>query len=265
MAAQGNPAVLSRRRLVIITGPFGSGKTEIALGYALASAAAGRATALVDLDIVNPYFRAQDHRAELERGGVRVVCPEEPLSRYELPALSPQVRPVLAGRWRSRPIRQAQGRPGCEIHHLAGETCPEPAERTPAPPYHVVADVGGDPVGARILGSFRSQLDPGALELWLVINPWRPAAVEGELPALLRDIQREAGLDAGAVISNPNLGAETTPQDIREGHARVAAFATQMSKPVRFLAVDERLAKEVADPGIPVWPLRLRVRPPWGE
>jgi len=230
MAAHRNPAVLWRRRLVIITGPFGSGKTEIALGYALASAAAGRATALVDLDIVNPYFRAQDHRAELERGGVRVVCPEEPLSRYELPALSPEVRSVLA-----------------------------------AASLHVVVDVGGDPVGARVLGSFRPQLDPASLELWLVINPWRPAAVEGELPQLLRDIQREAGLDAGVVISNPNLGAETTPQDIGEGHARVAAFAREMSKPVRFLAVDERLVGEVADPGIPVWPLRLRVRPPWDE
>jgi hypothetical protein len=221
---------LSPRRLVIITGPFGSGKTEVAISYALASAAVGRRTALADLDVVNPYFRAQDHRAALERGGVRVVAPEEPFTRYEVPALSPELRAVM----------------------------------TEASLY-TVADVGGDPVGARILGMFRPYLKRDELELWLVINPWRPAAVEGELTELLGAIQREAGLDADALISSPNLGHETTAQDVRDGQRQVAVYARELELPIRFVAVDERLAPEMSDLGAPLWPMRLRVRFPWEE
>jgi len=228
MTARIRRAKLSPRRLIIITGPFGSGKTELALSYALASAAAGRATALADLDIVNPYFRAQDHRAELERGGVLVAAPEEPLSHYELPALPPELRSVL----------------------------------TEASVY-TIADVGGDPVGARLLGSFRPYLNRDDLELWLVINPWRPAAVEGELSPLVAEIQREAGIDADAIISSPNMGHETTAPDVREGHERVVGYAADFGLPIRFLAVDERLAGQVADLDAPLWPIKLRVRHPW--
>jgi len=230
MTARIQRARLSRRRLIIITGPFGSGKTELALSYALASAASGRATALADLDIVNPYFRAQDHREELERAGVRVAAPNEPLSRYELPALPPELRAALT-----------------------------------EPSLYTIADVGGDPVGARILGSFRPYLNRDDLELWLVINPWRPAAVEGELEQVIAGIQREAGLGADAIISSPNMGHETTVRDVREGHRRVQEYARDLGLCIRFLAVDERLAAQVADLGIPRWPMSLRVRPPWEE
>ena len=223
-------ASLSPCRLIIITGPFGSGKTEVALSYALASAAAKRPTALADLDIVNPYFRAQDHRAELERAGVRLAAPEEEMSHYELPALSPELRAVMTD-----------------------------------PSLYAIADVGGDPVGARVLGAFRPDLDRDERELWLVVNPWRPRAVHGDLPQLLADIQREAGLDADAIVSCPNLGHETAMVDVREGHRRVAAYAREAGLPIHFLAVDERLAGDVADLGVPLWPLRLRVRLPWEE
>jgi hypothetical protein len=223
-------SLLSPCRLIIITGPFGSGKTEVALSYALASAGAGRPTALGDLDIVNPYFRAQDHRAELERAGVRVAAPEEEMSHCELPALSPELRAVMTD-----------------------------------PSLYAVADVGGDPVGARVLGAFRPYLDRDELELWLVVNPWRPRAVHGDLPQLLTDIQREAGLDANAIISCPNLGHETKAADVREGHRRVIEYARGAGLPIRFLAVDKRLAREVANLGVPLWPMRLRVRLPWEE
>jgi len=230
MAAHVRRAELAARRLIIITGPFGSGKTEVAISYALGSAAAGRATALADLDVVNPYFRAQDHRAALERGGVRVVAPEEPFTRYEVPALSRELRTAMT-----------------------------------EPSLYTVADVGGDPVGARILGIFRPHLKRDELELWLVINPWRPAAVEGELRELLDAIQQEAGLRADAVISSPNLGHETTADDVREGHRQVAAYARELGLPIRFVAVDERLAQEVNDLDAPLWPIMLRVRFPWEE
>jgi hypothetical protein len=223
-------ADLSPCRLIIITGPFGSGKTEVGLSYALASAAAKRPTALADLDIVNPYFRAQDHRAELERAGVRVAAPEEEMSHYELPALSPELRAVMTD-----------------------------------PSLYAIADVGGDPVGARVLGAFRPYLNRDDLELWLVINPWRPRAVHGDLPQLVADIQREAGLDADAIISCPNLGHETGVEEVREGHRRVTAYAHDAGLPIRFLAVDERLVAEVEDLGVPLWPMRLRVRLPWEE
>jgi hypothetical protein len=223
-------APLSPSRLVVIIGPFGSGKTEIALSYALASAAAGRPTSLIDLDIVNPYFRAQDHRDELQRAGVRVVAPEEPMSHYELPALPPDVRSALT-----------------DVSAYA------------------VADVGGDPVGARILGGFRPYLDRRAFALWLVINPWRPPGVEGELEQVVADIQREAGLQADAIISSPNMGRETTACDVRDGHACVVACAQDLNLPIQFLAIEERLAAEVDDLDVPVWPLNLRVRPPWEE
>lgn len=221
-------APLSASRLVVIIGPFGSGKTEVALSYALASADAGRPTALIDLDIVNPYFRAQDHRDELRRAGVRVVAPEEPMSHYELPALPPDVRSALTD----------------------GST-------------YAVADVGGDPVGARILGGFRPYLDRSGFALWLVINPWRPPGVEGELEQVVADIQREAGLQADAIISSPNMGRGTTIRDVREGHARVVVYARDLNLPIQFLAVEERLAGELDDLDVPLWPIRPRVRLPW--
>ena len=52
-------------RLTIVTGHYGTGKTEFSVNLALALAKEGRPVALADLDIVNPYFRSRERRSLL--------------------------------------------------------------------------------------------------------------------------------------------------------------------------------------------------------
>ena len=57
-------------RVSIVTGHYGTGKTELAVNLALALAAEGRRVMLADLDIVNPYFRSRERRPQLEAAGI---------------------------------------------------------------------------------------------------------------------------------------------------------------------------------------------------
>ena len=64
------------RRVMVVTGHYGSGKTEFCVSLALRLAETGFAPyqrlALVDLDIANPYFRSRERRETLEGAGVKV-------------------------------------------------------------------------------------------------------------------------------------------------------------------------------------------------
>ncbi|HPY94550.1 MAG TPA: hypothetical protein PLR12_03915, partial [Clostridia bacterium] len=77
------------KRLFVILGPFGTGKTEISLNLALALAAQGRQAALADLDLVNPYFRSREKEEVLEQAGVRLIAPEGALRHADLPSIPP--------------------------------------------------------------------------------------------------------------------------------------------------------------------------------
>ena len=221
-------------RVRVFVGPYGSGKTEVAVERARAWAAEGRRVAIVDLDLVNPYFRSRELREALQAEGVEVVAPPGELRDADLPIIVPRVRGVLSD-----------------------------PERT------VVIDVGGDDAGARALSQFAPVIERDGYEMYMVVNDRRPwtGSIEG-ITRVMRRVEASARLRVTALVSNPNLGDETTPEVVTAGHELVLAAARELGLPVAFLCVDaalaDRLPAEVTD-GLDIVRLTRQLRPPWYE
>jgi hypothetical protein len=226
-----------RTRICLFVGRFGSGKTEIALNYALWLAEWGRRTEgqaagaevdrasqpsdqtaprrpiLVDLDIVTPYFRSREMAERMAACGVEVVAPAAVAQHLDIPAITPQIAGAL----------QQPDRP-------------------------VVLDAGGDEQGARALGQFSPALTAQGYGMYFVVNPYRPFtdAASGVRRAMTL-IQATSRLQATALVSNPNLMAETTPAHVMRGHAQVEAMAEELGLPVVLVGVDRRLRTSLGE------------------
>ena len=220
-------------RLIIVVGNYGSGKTEVAVNLALVLAGQGATVQLADLDLVNPYFRSREARELLEAQGIRVVMPSPRLASSDLPIVVPEIRGML---------------------------------RPPAGTRSIF-DVGGDEVGARVLGSLSPELAAGSYELWQVINAQRPftADVEGCL-AMQRDIEQASRLRVTGLLANSHLIDETTPETVLAGWRLAQEVAQRSGLPIRAVAMLERLvgAPALADAiDAPVLSLRRTMVPPW--
>jgi len=224
-----NALPLSPHPIVAFTGRFGSGKTEVAIAYALAAREEGRAAAVVDLDIVTPYFRVGDLRSRLAEKGLEVIAPAGALASFELPAVP----------------REAAGA-------LRRENA------------HVILDVGGDPAGARLLGVYATEIAARSYDMWLVVNPFRPAS---DLPQTIADqaqaIEAVSHLRFTGLVANPHLGHLTQVSDIEAGLDQVRRGADRLGLPVVFLAVEAALLDRVPRLDLPVLSLRRLLRCPW--
>ncbi len=235
---------LAKQGVYIITGGYGSGKTEVAINYAAYLAgqdsSSPSSTSLIDLDIVNLYFRSREVRSSFAQRGIRVLSSVEKFEMADVPSLSPAISAALQDRSQA-----------------------------------VVVDVGGDPVGATVLGRYNPYLKQRGYQFFMVVNPYRPFTAKPEdVAALASEIEQASRLRLTALVSNPNLSGETTLEDIRAGHEVVRACAERMGLSIEFLAVMERLAGEItADShgglaegwlgGVPVFPLKLYMQMPW--
>jgi hypothetical protein len=218
------------RRLVALMGELGSGKTEIALHYAQCVAESRRPVAVVDLDVVNPYFRVLDHRLRLEREGLRVIAPASRFAASDTPAIPAEAMAVFQ-----------------------------------EPGWWGIFDVGGGPAGARALGRFAALFGEYADQYagWVVVNARRPTTqTEDDIAAMIRQIEATSSLPATGLVSNTHLCDETTPEHILAGHALISAAGRALGLPVVFLAADRRWADGLPV-DCPVLPLRRRVRLPW--
>lgn len=214
---------------VIFTGAFGSGKTEVAISYALAAARAGENTCIIDFDIVTPYFRVGDYRDQLLEAGLRVVAAEGKLASFELPAISPEI--------------------GGALHDES---------------LHVVIDVGGDPEGARLLGAYEDSIRARRCEFLMVVNPFRPATGSPEaVEQQARAIESACQMRISGLVANPNLGPGTQLEDVMAGLQQVRDTAEDTKLPIVALAVVRALADESALAGLPLLALERAVRLPW--
>lgn len=228
MTGRGAGQFLSPHPVVAFIGPFGTGKTEIAINYGLAALAAERETCLVDLDVVTPYFRVGDYREALAREGLRVIAAPGALASFENPALPPEIGEAIEKR---------------EVH--------------------TVLDVGGDTVGAQLLGTYAHQIAAGEYDLLTTVNPFRPDASGQGLAEQRRVIEEMTGLQVTGLVANPHLGGLTERSHLESGWQSVAAAAEGLGLRVAFFAVTEALMGDVPEAGVPVLPMRLRVRLPW--
>lgn len=219
-------------RLTLICGAYGSGKTEFAISYALAlKDSSSRAVALIDLDIVNPYFRSRDIADQLGKQGLTVISTEPGLEYSDMPALSPRIFAALQDRR-----------------------------------YQVVFDVGGDPAGARALGRFNSYFTEEPHNLWIVINPFRPETRTTEATiGMIRRLEEAGRLKAGGIISNINLGSETDWELWNKGLQQVTEVADAVQLPIVYQAVEAGFleAHRSQLDAYPVFPLHLKMLVPW--
>lgn len=221
---------MNSERLVLFTGHFGSGKTEIAINYALQSIDSGQKTILVDLDIVNPFFRSSEARDQLEAHGVKVISPNFVTTGVDVPSLPAEIYSVFSDK-----------------------------------SARVIFDVGGDEIGAKALGRYFPYFQKEAYRMYYVINTKRPLSSKKEdILFMMQEVQRTSRLQITHLINNTNLSYDTEICDIIDGHVLVSEISQSLGLPIAYIAgVKELLDKLPDDLDCSLFPIRIFMKPPW--
>ena len=216
-------------RISIVTGHYGTGKTEFAVNLALALAAEGASVMLADLDIVNPYFRSRERRDLLEKAGIRLISSSQACSDADVPALPAELLAILE----NRDIRG-------------------------------VLDIGGDPVGARVLARFQPKIVQEDYQLIYVLNANRPEVRDREKAiTYLRGIEATTGLTCTGIVNNTHLCGETTEEEIRKGAALAAEVSQETGIPVLCHVAEEKFVSALSDLPETVFPITIKMKKPW--
>lgn len=222
-------SAICSHRVSIITGHYGTGKTEFAVNLALAMAREGTSVMLADLDIVNPYFRSRERRSLLEEAGVRLISSSQACSDADVPALPAELLTIL------------------EDRSLRG-----------------VLDIGGDPVGARVLARFQPKIVQEDYQLIYVLNANRPEVRDREKAiSYLRGIEATTGLACTGIVNNTHLCGETTEDEIRKGAALAAEVSKETGIPVLCHVAEEKFVSALSDLPETVFPITIKMKKPW--
>lgn len=204
---------MMENRINIVVGHYGSGKTEFAINFALQLREQYDTVYLVDLDIVNPYFRSNDAKGELEKLGVSVIASEYAGTNVDIPALPAEI---------------------LRVFH----------DKNAA----VVFDVGGDDDGAIALGRFKQFFDEYGYNMYLAINIFRPMTQEPEqIIEMLRNIEYSSRLKVTGLINNSNIAQFTEPKHLLEGQKTAEQVATETGAAVSFISGVEPVLNQLPE------------------
>lgn len=214
---------MEHKRLTLFAGHYGSGKTNIAVNYAISLAEEGKKVCVADLDIVNPYFRTKDSERELEEKGITLICSQYANTNVDLPAI-----------------------PAESYRLVQDKSC------------FGVIDIGGDDRGAYALGRFADAIKAeGDYRMVFVLNRYRPltSTVEDTVE-IMREIEAACGIQFDCIVNNSNIGSETTADIVYESVAFAAKLSEVTGLPIWFHTAEKTVAEGISN--IPMFPLSLQ-------
>lgn len=203
-----------KKRITLFCGHYGSGKTNIAVNFAIAKSKAGESVSIADIDIVNPYFRTKDSTAELECAGVHVVALPFANTSVDLPAIPSEVMGLLQRR-----------------------------------DTFVVMDVGGDDRGAVALGRYAPTiLSEDNYDMVFVVNFYRPLTRSAkDALEIMREIEAACKIPFTAIVNNSNIGEETRADDVLKTLPLARELSDISGLPIVGTTASEKICKEVND------------------
>lgn len=218
------------KRIRIIIGHYGSGKTEFSLNYALKLNELGKKVAIADLDVVNLYFRSREKASLLEEKGIKIIGASIKGNALDLPAISGEVLTPLQDK-----------------------------------SYDTILDVGGDPAGARALGRYHEYFVEGQYDMFFVLNLNRPetGTVQKALE-FIRQIEDTSRAKVTGIINNTHLLKSTTIEDVLKGYELSLELSELTSIPLKYNVVLEELAPLLPNNLIgELFPIKLYMREEW--
>lgn len=221
---------MNSKRVTIIAGHYGSGKTNVAVNYALWLRENQPRVSIADLDIVNPYFRSKDSESILEEKGIRLISSAYANSNVDTPALPAEAYSITADK-----------------------DC------------YAVVDVGGDDRGALALGRYVPDiLEEDNYEMYFVVNKYRPLTPDADSAIeVMREIESSCGMRFTGIINNSNIGEETTAETVADSFAYADEISQKTGLNVVMTTVDERIYPQINEVISNAKPLKLYVRQSW--
>jgi len=216
---------MEARRITLFAGHYGSGKTNIAVNFALYLAGQGKQVTLADMDIVNPYYRAKDSAAEMEKAGVKMIASLYANSNVDVPALPQEMYAVTEDKAR-----------------------------------YAVLDVGGDDRGALALGRYAPEiLKENDFHMIYVFNASRPLSRRAEdALEIMKEIEMAGGVPFTAIVNNTNLGKETTWETVNASMEEANKLSQISGLPLLFTAVNESVLPIKERENEQYFPLKLQ-------
>ena len=217
-------------RPVVLTGHYGSGKSELAVNLALKLSRDAGHIAVVDLDIANPYFRSREAADRLKRHGVRLVGNAYGYDiTQDLPALSSSIKQYLG-----------------------------------SPDFKCIVDVGGNESGARVLNQFSDVLREKDAKLFIVVNVFRPETdTVSKTISMIKSIEAETGQFISGILNNSNMLRKTKPHHISYGFNMLLEVSKQTGIPIVASCACEDLCGEISGSCGSLMPIEILMRPGW--
>lgn len=205
---------MDNKRVTILAGHYGVGKTTFSINYALYLRKESEKTIYIaDLDVVNPYFRSREHRDFLSKKNIKVIGSYLNQLGSDLPAVSADVFAVFENK-----------------NALS------------------IVDLGGNSAGSLVFGNFRDNVLEEETDLFFVINANRKenSTIEEVLGHLI-SIESTLNMKVTAIINNTHLMGETSIEDIKKGEVIAEKLSNEKNIPVKYSCVTSDFMKKNPD------------------